>query len=117
MVYTSAGFSSLSQEGIIMRWLVMAVLGLGLLLLPLRTEAQEKPRDAEAMFKELDENKDGKLSLEEFKKAKLPRLADKPEFLERVFSRIDTDGDKYLSLEEFKRFADRKPKPRPRPEP
>jgi hypothetical protein len=61
----------------------------------------------EAIFKKMDTNGDGYISLEEFKKAIESRpkgkLKDNPEMIEKVFKRMDANGDGKISFEEFKK--------------
>ncbi|OBQ55845.1 EF-hand domain-containing protein [Tamlana sp. s12] len=65
-------------------------------------EAQEKKKpDPEKAFKRFDANKDGSVTLEEFKSAK--RKKEIPEDkLEKGFNRMDADSDGSVTLEEFK---------------
>ena len=56
-------------------------------------------RDPAEMFKKLDTNSDGKISLEEWLKA--PFAKDEAKAKER-FTKLDTDKDGFLSLDEFK---------------
>jgi hypothetical protein len=73
--------------------------------------------DPEMAFKRMDENGDGKVSKEEFKKAQnamaekmaeagkdglKKAFSEKPELQDKLFAAMDTNKDGYLSLEEFK---------------
>ena len=70
---------------------------------------KKKKLDPEMLFKKLDANSDGSLSLEEFKKfgeMGKGKLAEHPEMLEKMFKKLDTDNDGKLSLEEFKKIGE-----------
>lgn len=78
-------------------WGAIPCLVLGL---SVSVSAADKPKpDAEATFKKLDKNSDGKLSLEEMTGKKTGEDADK---VKKAFKRLDTNKDGSLSLEEFK---------------
>jgi hypothetical protein len=57
---------------------------------------------AEQVFKKIDTNGDGSLSLEEFKAG--PRAQKNPEKAEQIFKKMDADSSGGVSLEEFKNF-------------
>jgi Ca2+-binding EF-hand superfamily protein len=89
------------------RLLVGVTLTSLLLVGPAALGAGQKPkeRDREAVFKKLDSNSDGKLTIEEMK-GKGKRDAAK---VEKRFGKLDKDGDKAVTLEEFK-ATKKKPK-------
>lgn len=54
----------------------------------------------EEIFKKLDADGDGNVTLEEFKKS--PRAKENPEKAEEIFKKIDANSDGNITLEEFK---------------
>ena len=62
----------------------------------------DKPKgpNPEAMFKKLDANSDGSVTLEEFKAS--PRAQKDPAKAEEIFKKMDADTSGGVSLEEFK---------------
>ena len=83
--------------------LKLAVLAFGLFAYSQTASAQDgqKKPDPEKMFKGLDANKDGVISLEEFKnkKRKNEIPADR---LEKMYSRMDADSDGSVTMKEFR---------------
>jgi Ca2+-binding EF-hand superfamily protein len=60
---------------------------------------EKKPVDPEEAFKKMDKDKDGKLTLEEFKGKRTGEMATKAE---ARFKKMDKDSDGKVTLEEFK---------------
>ncbi|WP_372753065.1 EF-hand domain-containing protein [Mariniflexile sp.] len=83
--------------------LKLGVLALGLFAFS-QGNAQDKQKqqpDPEKMFAALDTNKDGAMSLEEFKARKTKKEV-APEILEKRFAKMDADANGLVFLEEFK---------------
>ncbi|QDT34395.1 EF-hand domain-containing protein [Thalassoglobus polymorphus] len=86
-------------------------LALGVAVTALSANAEEKPKkgkkpDLEAIFKKLDKDKSGDLTLEEFKGKRDEEKAKK------AFARLDKDKNEKVTLKEFKERGQRKPKPK-----
>ncbi len=87
-------------------------LTLGVALTTLSANAEDKPKKGDkkpnfdAIFKKLDKDKGGDLTLEEFKGKRDAEKAKK------AFERLDKDKNEKVSLKEFKERAQRKPKPK-----
>jgi Ca2+-binding EF-hand superfamily protein len=91
----------------------LAVAGVLLAAGGVRADDEAKPKkkklDPEMLFKKLDANDDGSLSLEEFKKfgeMGKGKLAEHPELLEKMFKKLDANNDGKVSLEEFKKIGE-----------
>jgi len=67
---------------------------------PAATPAAHEKKSPEEVFKKLDTDGDGFISLDEFKAS--PRGQKDPAKAEEAFKKADTNGDGKLSLEEFK---------------
>jgi hypothetical protein len=78
---------------------------------PPREHGKGKRPNPEEIFKRLDANSDGAVSLDEFKAG--PRAKEHPEKAEEIFKKMDKDGNGSLSLEEFKSFRPPHPPRRP----
>ncbi|MFB9057134.1 EF-hand domain-containing protein [Mariniflexile ostreae] len=79
-----------------------------------QVDAQEKKakKGPEVAFEKLDTDKDGKLSLEEFKartiKSKPGAENSKPVNHEKAFTRKDANADGFIDMEEFKARPEKK---------
>ncbi|HSI14479.1 MAG TPA: EF-hand domain-containing protein [Chthoniobacter sp.] len=75
---------------------------------PAAGDAAKPKRDPAEVFKKLDTNGDGKISLDEFKAG--PQGKKDPAKAEEIFKKKDKDGDGFLSLEEFSAHGEKKAK-------
>lgn len=60
---------------------------------------EKKKRDPEAIFKKMDKDSDGNLTLDEFKAGKKGKAL---ENAPKLFARLDKDKNEKVSLDEFK---------------
>lgn len=74
-------------------------------LIPRREPRRRPAIDPETVFKQLDADKNDRLSLEEVRKLAdiVPQLKERPEALPRLFERLDSDRDGQLTREEYER--------------
>src|SRR5258708_5654104 len=75
---------------------------------PTAGDAGKPKRDPAEVFKKLDTNGDGKISLEEFLAG--PAGKKDPEKAKEAFKKKDKDGDGFLTLEEFSAHGEKKAK-------
>lgn len=75
---------------------------------PAAGDAAKPKRDPAEVFKKLDTNGDGKVSLEEFKAG--PAGKKDPAKAEEIFKKKDKDNDGFLTLEEFSAHGGKKNK-------
>jgi hypothetical protein len=75
---------------------------------PAAGDAAKPKRDPAEVFKKLDTNGDGKISLEEFLAG--PAGKKDPEKAKEIFKKKDKDGDGFLTLEEFSAAGGKKNK-------
>ncbi|WP_042241799.1 EF-hand domain-containing protein [Jejuia pallidilutea] len=78
----------------------LGLLTMGLFACSLATYAQDKP-DPSKMFKASDHNKDGVITLEEFKNTKRKNELSN-EVIEKRFNRMDADKNGNLTMKEVK---------------
>ena len=80
----------------------LGLVALGLCAFTFTASAQEKKKpNPEQMFKRSDLDKDGSITLEEFKDTKRKKEVAE-DVLEKRFNRMDADEDGAVTLEEFK---------------
>lgn len=85
----------------------LSLVTLGLCAFTLAASAQEKKKpNPEQVFKRSDLNKDGSITLEEFKNTKRKKEVAE-EALEKRFKRMDADENGLVTLEEFKAHLDK----------
>ncbi len=83
----------------------VGLLGAGMAAAQLLRPGQPPPLDA--MFRQLDVNRDGRLTPQEFSALSRisPRLRDNPEQLEAAFQQADRNTDGFVSAEEFREMG------------
>jgi len=75
---------------------------------PAADNGAKPKRDPADLFKKLDTNGDGKISLDEFLAG--PMGKKDPEKAKEIFKKKDKDGDGFLTLEEFSAHGEKKAK-------
>jgi hypothetical protein len=89
---------SISRSSFMTKW-ITGFLAITLLGASMTTAYAADKKDPEEVFKKLDKDNDGKLSLTEFIGK---RTDEKATAAEKTFKAKDKDGDGFLTLEEFK---------------
>jgi len=82
--------------------LKISVLTLALCSFTFANAQEKKKKNPEKMFKKMDSDANGTISLDEFKAAKPKADADK---LAKRFSKMDADASGEVSMDEFKKFT------------
>ncbi len=77
---------------------ILAVTALGGFTAMAKEKGGDQPKHQKKAFEEVDANKDGKISLDEFKAA-LPKLD--PAKAEEIFKKKDANGDGSISADEY----------------
>ncbi|VDP76908.1 unnamed protein product [Echinostoma caproni] len=69
--------------------------------------AEQRQKLAEYVFRDIDENGDGKISVEEVLKAAPIVTPEYKHFVEEIFKKYDTDGDGLLDHDEFVNYLEK----------
>ena len=86
------------------KWMVLCLMAFALIAAPTAWSQEKKAKGIEKMFKKLDKDGNGSISLEEYKALAKGDDA-KAEKLEKKFKKLDADGNGSLSMEEMAKGA------------